>query len=247
MTIEPRHKPYLALALLAVVLGLAFQGTRGLFDTSEGRYAECTREMVETGNWLEPQLNYEPHWTKPPPTYWAIAAGIMLLGQNEWGVRLYGAATFVVSVLAVAALGGAMWDRRTGLVAGLIYATSPFAIGASNVVTADCLLAMWTLLAVLAYWKATRAAGSRAAGFWIVAMWLALALGFATKGPPALLVLIPIIVVRLWPAPPESPRTRILSPVALAVSALVGLTIFTVVGLGWYAWAAATHPGLLDT
>ncbi|MBN2583432.1 MAG: hypothetical protein JXL80_10215, partial [Planctomycetes bacterium] len=28
---------------------------------------------------------------------------------------------------------------------------------------------------------------------------------------------------------------------------LVGLTIFTVVGLGWYAWAAATHPGLLDT
>ena len=32
------------------------------------------------------------------------------------------------------------------------------------------------LLAVLAYWKATRAAGTRAAWLWIVAMWLALAL-----------------------------------------------------------------------
>ena len=64
----------------AFLAAFAFQGSRGLYETSEGCYAECAREMIESGNYLEPTLGYRPHWTKPPMTYWAIAAGIRLAG-----------------------------------------------------------------------------------------------------------------------------------------------------------------------
>ncbi len=57
-TIPLRLPILLVLAFIAVT---AFQGTRGLCKTTEGRYAECAREMSQSGRWLEPVLNGQPH------------------------------------------------------------------------------------------------------------------------------------------------------------------------------------------
>ncbi len=54
---------------MAIIVAFAFQGSRGIYDTTEGRYAEVAREMLESGNYLEPTLMYQPHWTKPPLAY----------------------------------------------------------------------------------------------------------------------------------------------------------------------------------
>ena len=97
-------------------IGFCFQGTRGLYETSEGRYAECAREMLETGHYLEPQLGYQPHLNKPPLTYWAIMGNLKLLGNNEWAVRLYNAVAFALTVLVVTNLGSVLWNRKCGLI-----------------------------------------------------------------------------------------------------------------------------------
>lgn len=71
----PPHTGFIRLPILlagALIAALIFHGTRGLYETTEGRYAECAREMAQSGSWLEPTLNNAPHWTKPPVTYWAI-------------------------------------------------------------------------------------------------------------------------------------------------------------------------------
>ena len=133
---------------LALLVGFSFQGSRGLYETSEGRYAEAAREMLETKNWVEPTVGYRPHWTKPPLTYWAIAGGIKLLGANEWGVRLYNAIAFVLTVLAVTSLGTTLWDRPTGLAAGLIFASSPFPVIGAYTATTDTLLTLWETMEI---------------------------------------------------------------------------------------------------
>ena len=103
----PSRPAYALLVVVAVLAAFAFQGTRGLYASSETRYAECAREMVASGNWLEPTLAGEPHWTKPPLTYWAIAGGMVLLGRSEWAVRLYGA--------GAALRPGPRWSGEVGL------------------------------------------------------------------------------------------------------------------------------------
>jgi len=220
---------YGLLLALALLVAVPFEGTRGLYETSEGRYAEVAREMRETGSYLEPTLDYRPHWAKPPLTYWAIAAGLALAGDDAWGVRAYNIAAFALTVLAVAAIGAALWDAPTGWVAGLVYISSLFpAIGAASA-TADTLLALWVTLAVLAYARARR--GARPRG-WVCAMWLLFGIGFATKGPPALLPLLALIGFHVSARRPF----RFADP--------LGIALFVAAGAWWYALEIARHPEL---
>ena len=46
---------------LALAGTVAFQGSRGLFETTEGRYAECARETMASGDYDDPILNGQPH------------------------------------------------------------------------------------------------------------------------------------------------------------------------------------------
>jgi 4-amino-4-deoxy-L-arabinose transferase len=256
---------FFLLVTLSVVLAFAFQGSRGLYETTEGRYAESAREMLETGNWLVPTLDYGPHWTKPPLTYWAIAGGMILLGENEWGVRAASAVSYIVVVLAVYAMGRLMWGRRSGFAAGLVYATSPLAVLAANSVSTDPLLAMWEALAALAYWRAVAACGteprrhaSRGIGdrpqtldvsagadrqgsqglrLWIVLFWLFAGLAFLTKGPPALLTPLVVFIYHGWLTATRRRRPALFSR--------LGLTLFLVTGLGWFVVVGLMYEGLL--
>ena len=221
------------LAGLAVLVAFAFQGSRGLYETTEGRYAESALEMVQRGDLLEPTLAGRPHWTKPPLAYWPIAAGIALAGANGWGARASNAIAFCLAVLLVAGCGAALWDRATGVVAGLVYASSPFPAGAAYAVSADTLLALFELLAVYCYLRARRDPDAPRVRWWVRGMWVAWGLAFLTKGPVGLL---PLLAVALFEHR-AGRRVRLGDP--------AGLVAFALVAFSWYAWEGLRHPGLL--
>jgi len=227
-----RSAEFALLLLIGLALGLAFQGSRGLYETTEGRYAEVGREMLETGHWLEPQLDYTPHWTKPPVTYWTVAAGLAALGRNAWGARLANALAFALTGLVVAALGRQLWDDRlTGFLAGAIYLTSLFPFVGAAVLSTDTLLVLAEALAILAYVRAWTSGGRRAA---VLAMWMAFGVAFMIKGPPGLLPLLALLVFHVRAGRPF----RMADPLAIAAA--------IVAGLWWYVLECALHPGLLS-
>jgi 4-amino-4-deoxy-L-arabinose transferase-like glycosyltransferase len=110
-----RRPPWWLLALL-VLMAFAFQGTRGLWEPDEGRYTATGINMLKSGDWLVPTVDGErPHLTKPPITYWAIAASVGALGYNEWAARLPGALAFVGTGLLVFGLGRRFCPARPWL------------------------------------------------------------------------------------------------------------------------------------
>ena len=67
----------------------------------EGRRILPAVTMLESGNWLVPQVGSEPYFRKPPLVNWLVALSFSLTGiRNEWTARLPSA----LSVLSVAML-----------------------------------------------------------------------------------------------------------------------------------------------
>ena len=221
--------------LLALIVGVAFQGTRGLSETSETRYAECAREMLVTGNWMEPQLEFQPHSTKPPVAYWCMAAGMKIFGVNAWGARLPGVLALLVATWAVGAMGRRLWGPREGFAASMAFALG-FPFFGAYVATTDIYLAAAETLAGAAFLFATTEADATKRRLLACAMWAAWGLAFLIKGPPGLLPLLAMIPWNLMQ--PRGRRVPLGNP--------LGLACFVAVALPWYLLMLHRHPDLLE-
>src|SRR2546421_10625124 len=71
--------------VLAAALAFYQLGERPLFSPAEARYALIAREMLDSGDWVQPRLNGVRYYEKPPLLYWSVAASYRLFGQNEIG------------------------------------------------------------------------------------------------------------------------------------------------------------------
>ena len=102
-------------AALVLFAGLGIPSLRG----SEDRFAEITREMVQSGDYLRPRLNGEPHFHKPLLSYWAIAAASEATGRlTELAARLPSAVAAIIALAATIRLGAALWGAAVGRLAG---------------------------------------------------------------------------------------------------------------------------------
>lgn len=221
---------------LALLLGFAFQGTRAVWNTDEGRYTENALQMIYSHDYLVPAYGADrTNFTKPPLTYWAIAASVKAFGHNEWAVRTPNALAFSLTTLLLCLIGMQLMPEKAWL-PGLIYCTSLAPFMAADVVSTDTLLTLFEALAMLGFITAELGPAARARRWPISMMWLGFGLGFLTKGPPALL---PLLAVIPFAAKRGSWRAlrRIFSP--------AGLAVFVATGLLWYLAVILSHPELL--
>lgn len=230
------RQPWVRLLLLALLLGFAFQGTRGLWSTDEGRYVDGALQMLESGNYLIPA--YSPdriNLSKPPVTYWVIAGSIAVFGHNTWAVRLPYAAAFVLTVLLLYAMGKRLVPERSWL-PGLLYACSLLPFLSANVVNTDVLLTLCEAIAALGFVQLAFDETLRSRKRGALLMWVGLGLAFLTKGPPGLILLlaaIPFLAARDgWAG-----LRRLFRP--------LGVLAFLVVGLSWYAAVVLHDPRAL--
>ena len=234
MTFRWRN-PALLVTLIALLLAMGFLGTRPIWDPDEGRYTNVALNMLDSGDWVHPRRNDEVgHWTKPPVTYWAIAASTGLFGRNPWAARLPIACAYLACVFLVWRIGRRLVPGAQGM-AALVFATMFVPAFSSQIITTDFILTALQTLAMAAYVEARFGRRDRFHR-WIALMWFAFALAFLTKGPPALLPL-PVLVVFESLVPPTW-RSRWL----LAAEVL----IFLVVALPWYIVVVVGQPGLLE-
>lgn len=205
-------------------------------DTTEARYAEIARKMVETGNWLTPQFDYGvPFWGKPPLHTWLSASGMQLFGISEVAARL----PILLTALAVLYL---IWiwvsdiiGRNAALVATVVLATMAMFFGASAFVMTDMPMVLGTTLVMVGFWQAVSRDGNRPWGY---AVFLGLAVGMLAKGPVA--VVLCGIPLTMWLILTWNWHLLRRLPWAGGTVLLVALV------LPWYVAAEIATPGFLQ-
>ena len=125
----------LLFSLLSLALYFGGLGNHGLLEPDEGRYSEIPREMLETGDFVTPRLNYVKYFEKPVLSYWLTAGAFALFGENEFASRFWPALLALGGVLLTWMLARFLYGRETALLSSAILATSLvyFAVGQINI------------------------------------------------------------------------------------------------------------------
>jgi 4-amino-4-deoxy-L-arabinose transferase-like glycosyltransferase len=171
------------LAAVLVLYPLVLAPAIPLLDPDEGLHASIAQEMVERGDWIVPRLLGEPFLDKPILYFWAEAASLKIFGMSEAAVRLPGLLFGLLGAWTTALLAGRLFDRRTGVLAGLFYGTMVLPIALMQAAAHDVALVPWVNLALLAFWQADHVRRIRLESLMYTAVaGVALGLAILTKG-----------------------------------------------------------------
>ncbi len=215
-----------AIMLCAAFLIMLFW--RGLFDPSEGRYAEVPREMVESGQWLTMRLFGYYYYEKPPLAYWGVASALELLGITDWAARVPLFINLVLLASLFFLLARRHWHGRNLLLPLLVSASAVGSLAGFCILLTDPFLTFWfSVTCACLFWGfAPGASHSRRAWFLILAA-VAAFLGFLTKG--AVAVVLPggiLFCWLLWERRLRSLLTPGLMPAAIIFLGLLAPTLW---------------------
>jgi 4-amino-4-deoxy-L-arabinose transferase len=228
-----RSRTFWALFVLSAAVLFFRLGDYGLVETSDARYAEISAEMVRSGDYLTPRLNYIKHFHKPPLTYWATAAGYHALGLNEWGARASLGLCALGTLLLTYSLARRLYGERAARLSWLILLSMGGFLGAHRLLTTDPLLSLVMTGALYAFWRWQEAPAAGLSHLFFACLGLAM----LTKGPVGVLVVWLIVLV--WAL--AAGRLRQLGGLRWGA----GLAIFALVGLPWYLYVVWQNDGLL--
>jgi 4-amino-4-deoxy-L-arabinose transferase-like glycosyltransferase len=174
--------------LLLFVLSFFFLflnlGSYSLKEPDEGRYAEIPREMVETGDYVVPRLNYVRYFEKPPLHYWVTALSYQTLGIGEWSFRIPNVLAALFCVLALYVSIRKWFNARTALASAVILLSSFGFFAMGRIITIDMLFTCLLFISLLAFYGYYRE--RRMGSFYL--FYTCLALSTLAKGPVALIL-----------------------------------------------------------
>jgi len=235
--IQKLYRYRFALLIGFTILMLLPAGTMPLMESTEARYAEIAREMIASGNYLEPSFNGIKHFHKPPLTYWLVTAGFKLFGLNNFGARFFGILAAVLAVVYLYRTACLFLEKdRAALTAALMFASSILFLVVSRLASTEIYLVCCVVAAQ--YYLARQIYGTRNArnALWY-GLWLGL--GFAIKGPIIFLfTLLPELVAKLV----DRNHRHIFRWSEVVTAA----AMFCVIALPWYLYVISQNPGLLN-
>jgi len=176
--------PWLILACVCFGLYCNSLGSWAFMDPGETYYSEAAREMIESGEYIVPHLNYQVYFSKPILTFWITAASYLLFGVSEFSARLPFGLLATLLVFATYYVTRIIAGKGAALLAGLICASAPLLVAHTKFSCIDIVFTTFLNLGAYAFILSVFA-GKR---LWWLVLWGSLGLGMLTKGPAALLI-----------------------------------------------------------
>jgi len=224
-------RAYYLPAALIIVLTISFFRLDAftLFDVDEAVFAEATREMVESGDWITPTYNGVNRYDKPILFYWLMALSFRTFGINEFSARFPSAAAGSLLCLLLYLFVRRNRDETSGLYAIISFAVSFYFVMYSHAAVTDMTLTLFISLSLFCLYHAVSGRPDLAGGtdWWLRGFYGFSALAFLTKGLIGILFPFGIAFVYLLLT------SGIYGP--LKVFSLPGVLLFLVLALPWYA------------
>jgi 4-amino-4-deoxy-L-arabinose transferase-like glycosyltransferase len=200
-------------------------GYASLLDPDEAHYAELTREMLHSGNWLVPLLDGKPFIDKPVLFHWLQGASVLLLGETEFAARLPSALAAIGLIAMTRWVGAELFGAEVGSLGAIMFATIPATFALASIAIFDMVFALFLFGALGCLLVGMTRSNVRIE--WCGYALLTLAV--MTKGPVAL-VLVLLFVAAAWVTSSETRR------MLQQLHWKIGLPAVTIAASPWFLW-----------
>ena len=222
----------LSIIFFACCIGL---GSWGLTETSESRYAQISKEMYDSGDYMHPRLMDVYHYHKPPLTYQITALGYKIFGVNEFGARIFMQIALLIQLLLVFMIASLIFENRNkAIMSALIYFSIPLVLISVRNLTTDAYLNTLVLASLFFWLKQTKHPGKK---YLLYAFFICLGLIMNTKGPVGLIFPVLFII---------SYKLIYNQKIRFDIHSLIGLILFVVLSIGWTLLLLKQNPAMLD-
>jgi 4-amino-4-deoxy-L-arabinose transferase-like glycosyltransferase len=186
-------RPWVLLALLCIALYSPGIASIPPLDRDEARFAQATRQMLETGDFVRIRFQDESRNKKPVGIHWLQATSVSLLSTAEatalWPYRLPSLLGATAAVLLLFGFGRNLVGAEAALLGAALLASSLILVVEAHLAKTDAVLLACVVAAQVALaetWRRARA-GDRVPARIAATFWVAQGIGALVKGPiPAL-------------------------------------------------------------
>jgi 4-amino-4-deoxy-L-arabinose transferase-like glycosyltransferase len=200
------RQPLATLFLLCFIAWVPGFFTLPPLDRDESRFAQASKQMIETGNYVDIRYSVGPRYKKPVGIYWMQAASTLALSKppyNEiWTYRLPSLIGGFIAVFFAYWCARAFAAPPTALIAAALIGFTVSLTAETKIAKTDAVLLATVLGSQALLMRAYLAdrLGRAPPGLWLaLGGWAAFAIGVMIKGPIILAVLaVSIVAISLW-------------------------------------------------
>lgn len=206
----------LAVSTIVILFNL---GSGSLSSWDEAFYAEVSREIVQSNNWIDLTWGGAPWSDKPPLYMWVTAFFYTFFGVNEFATRLFSGLCGMGTVIVTYLFAAKLFSRRAGFLSAVMLMSTYHFLWFARMGTLDVTFTFFLFLSAYFILRAEDRP------FEIVYSFIFFAFAFMTKGVGALL--LPVIAAlymlaaRKW-------------KLAFNRFTALGLLIFAALAGAWY-------------
>ncbi|MBP6011392.1 MAG: glycosyltransferase family 39 protein [Alphaproteobacteria bacterium] len=198
--------PRAVLVVLCLLMFLPGIATIPPLDRDESRFTQATKQMIETGDFIEIRFQDEARNKKPIGIYWmqAITAG-WLSGEPHnsiWAYRIPSVIGGILVALFVFGIGRRLFDDETAMIGAGLMASSLLMIGEAHIGKTDAVLVACVTgaqLLVAHFFVAARQGAPQPLVRYSALFGLAMGIGMLVKGPMILFFVgLTVIALSIW-------------------------------------------------
>jgi 4-amino-4-deoxy-L-arabinose transferase-like glycosyltransferase len=237
-----RSTRFLLPLTVAITLFVSFfrLGATTLFDVDEAVFAEATKEMVKTGDFITPTYNGVNRYDKPILFYWAMAASYKVFGINEFAARVPSAVAGVLLALSLFFFIKRFLGDKYAVWSTISFVLSIFFFIYSHAAVTDMLLTLFIALSLFCFYIFDSADlsdahlfSSSARNISCYGFYLFSALAFLTKGLIGIVFPFSIAIIYLMIAKGRNAIKMLFN--------IKGIVLFIIISGPWYGAQLAVN------
>ena len=171
--------------LIAFICAVYFIGIGvDTMDVDASQYAGISREMKESGSYLQVYEQGKEYLDKPPFLFWISAMSMKIFGENNLGYKFPSILFAIFAVFATFRFAKLFYERTIALLSAAVLATCQAIFLITSDIRTDTILMSWVIIAM---WQLAEWYKSKKILHFILGA-AAIGAGMITKGPIALFV-----------------------------------------------------------